>query len=109
MGINPLLLLIVYHLRHFFIVPRSPHFKLLLLPIQLIRLHPLYAPDLFSQLYIWRLLVLPLPPLQPPQRSRKNNNKSRTGHWRDTMAQHSEVTRVVAAPKAVQAGEATCC
>ena len=68
MGINPILLLIVYHLRHFFIVLRSPPFKLLLLPIQLIRLHPLYAPDLFSQLYIWRRLVLPLPRLPQLQR-----------------------------------------
>ena len=64
MGINPLLLLIVYHLRHFFIVLWSPPFKLLLL----IWLHPLYAPDLLSKLYIWRLLVLPLPRLPQLQR-----------------------------------------
>ena len=51
MGINPLLLLSVHHLRHF-IVLRSPPFKLLLLPIPLMLLHPLYAPDLLSQLYL---------------------------------------------------------
>ena len=62
MGINPLLLLSVHHLRHF-IVLRSPPFKLLLLPIPLMQFHLLYALDLLSQLYFWRLLVLPLPRL----------------------------------------------